>query len=53
LLRIGKIKISCGRTKKPIVMLIPLDKNTGRKIGILDGKASFSELNNGKITEEE
>jgi antitoxin (DNA-binding transcriptional repressor) of toxin-antitoxin stability system len=49
-----RIKISCGRTKKPIAMLIPLNnKNTGRKIGILEGKASFSELNNGKITEEE
>jgi len=49
-----KIKISYGRTKKNIAMLIPLDsKNTGRRIGILEGKASFSELNNGKITEEE
>jgi len=49
-----KIKISYGKTRKPIAMLIPLNsKNTGRKIGILDGKASFSELNNGKITEEE
>jgi len=44
-----------GKAKKPVAMLVPFEnrKNTGRKIGILEGKASFSELGNGKITEEE
>ena len=51
-----KVKISYGRAKKPIAMLVPIlanSKSGTRKIGILEGKASFSEIGNGKITEKE
>jgi len=49
-----RFNVLYGKAKKPVAMLVPFEENTKkRKIGILDGKASFSELNNGKITEEE
>ncbi|MDR1127508.1 MAG: hypothetical protein LBL06_05205, partial [Treponema sp.] len=37
------MKILYGKSKKPIAMLIPLEgTNTRRKIGILDGIASYN-----------
>jgi antitoxin (DNA-binding transcriptional repressor) of toxin-antitoxin stability system len=49
-----KVKILYGKAKKPIAMIIPLeDMNTPRKIGILDGIASFKEEGNGKISLED
>jgi antitoxin (DNA-binding transcriptional repressor) of toxin-antitoxin stability system len=48
-----KVKIVYGKSKKPIAMLVPLEDVTlPRKIGILNGKASFKTKGNGKITEE-
>jgi len=47
-------KILYGKSKKPVAMLIPIEKRgKPRKIGILDGKALFSSKGNGKITEDE
>jgi hypothetical protein len=49
-----KVKILYGKLKKPIAMLIPLENTNGpRKIGILDGIASYTEEGDGKITLEE
>jgi len=50
-----KIGISYRKANKPVAMLMPFkeSKSSGRKIGILDGKVSFKEFDNGKITEEE
>jgi antitoxin (DNA-binding transcriptional repressor) of toxin-antitoxin stability system len=50
-----KISISCEKARRPIAMLIPFEKSKsmGRKIGILEGKAFFKEVGNGRITEEE
>jgi antitoxin (DNA-binding transcriptional repressor) of toxin-antitoxin stability system len=49
-----RIKILYGKSKKPIAMIIPLDDmNSPRKIGILDGIASFKEEGDGKISMEE
>jgi antitoxin (DNA-binding transcriptional repressor) of toxin-antitoxin stability system len=49
-----KVKILYGKSKKPIAMIIPLeDMNTPRKIGILDGIATFKEEGDGKISLEE
>ena len=49
-----KVKILYGKSKKPVAMLVPLEnKNTPRKIGFLNGKASFKEKGNGKISEKE
>jgi hypothetical protein len=49
-----KVKILYGKSKKPIAMIVPLeDMNSPRKIGILDGIASFQEEGDGKITLEE
>ena len=50
-----RINISYGRAKKTVAVLVPFaeSNNASRKIGILEGKASFSEVGNGKITEEE
>ena len=48
------VKILYGKSKKPVAMIIPIeDINAPRKIGILDGKATFKIQGNGKITEEE
>jgi hypothetical protein len=39
-----KVKILYGKSKKPIAMIIPFeDMNIPRKIGVLDGVASFKE----------
>jgi antitoxin (DNA-binding transcriptional repressor) of toxin-antitoxin stability system len=49
-----KVKILYGKSKKPIAMIIPLeDTNIPRKIGILDGVASYKEEGDGKISLEE
>ena len=48
------VKILYGKAKKPVAMIIPIeDMKIPRKIGILDGKAKFRELNDNKISEEE
>jgi len=48
------VKILYGKSKKPVAMIVPMeDINTPRKIGVLDGKATFKKLGDGKITEEE
>ena len=46
-------KILYGKSKKPVAMIVPIDNNGPRRIGILDGKAVFKENGNGKISEEE
>ena len=50
-----RFRILYGKARKPVAMLVPLEENSKdeRKIGILDGKVSFSEIGNGRITEEE
>jgi len=50
-----KIGISYRKANKPVAMLMPFkeSKSNSRKIGILEGKASFKEIDNGKITEKE
>jgi antitoxin (DNA-binding transcriptional repressor) of toxin-antitoxin stability system len=49
-----KVKILYGKSKKPIAMIIPLEEtNLPRKIGILDGIASFKDEGDGKISLEE
>ena len=48
-----KIQILYGKSKKPIAMLVPPELNATRKIGILDGKATFSSVGDGKITLDE
>jgi len=47
------IKILHGKSKKPVAMIVPMEKNIPRKIGVLDGKATFKKIGDGKITEEE
>jgi antitoxin (DNA-binding transcriptional repressor) of toxin-antitoxin stability system len=48
------VKILYGKSKKPVAMIIPIENiNSPRVIGILDGKATFKEKGNGKISEEE
>ena len=48
------VKILYGKSKKPVAMIIPIENiNSPRVIGLLDGKATFKEKGNGKITEEE
>jgi hypothetical protein len=42
------------KSNDPIAMIIPVENTaTSRKIGILNGIASFKTNGNGKITEEE
>jgi len=48
------IRILYGKSKKPVAMIVPMDNiNIPRKIGVLDGKATFKIIGDGKITEEE
>ena len=49
-----KITILYGRGRRPVAMLVPPEeKPKRRKLGILEGKASFSFVGDGKITEKE
>ena len=49
-----RVRILYGKSKKPIAMIVPIEnKNSPRKIGILDKKASFRTKGNGKISEED
>jgi len=45
-------KILYGKSKEPVAMIIPIENNQ-RRIGIMDGKATFNIHGNGKISEEE
>ena len=48
------VKILYGKSKKPIAMIVPIEStSTPRRIGILDGKATFITNGNSKISEEE
>jgi len=48
------VKILHGKSKKPVAMIVPMEnKNAPRKIGVLDGKAAFKKIGDGKITEKE
>jgi len=48
------IKILYGKSKRPVAMIVPIEDRDGpRRLGILDGKATFKTDGNGKITEEE
>jgi antitoxin (DNA-binding transcriptional repressor) of toxin-antitoxin stability system len=38
------VKILYGKSKKPVAMLVPIEnRNSPRRIGILEGKATFTE----------
>jgi len=48
------VKILYGKSKKPFAMIIPMENlDISRKIGVLDGKATFKQKGDGKITEKE
>ena len=47
------IRILYGKSKKPVAMIVPINKDSPREIGILNGKAGFKVKGNGKISEEE
>ena len=51
----GRVQILYGRTKRPIAILSPneTEPNAKRQLGSFEGIASFSEEDEGKITEEE
>jgi antitoxin (DNA-binding transcriptional repressor) of toxin-antitoxin stability system len=49
-----KVKVLYGKSKEPVAMIVPIENiNTPRRIGILDGKATFKTKGNGKISETE
>jgi antitoxin (DNA-binding transcriptional repressor) of toxin-antitoxin stability system len=50
-----KVGIMYDGLKTPVAMIVPYieEKKAKRKIGILDGKATFKEIGDGKITMEE
>lgn len=48
------VNILYGRAKKPVATLSKIEEKSGRrKIGTFDNLASFSEIDDGKITLEE
>ena len=49
-----KIQILFGTSREPVAMIIPIEnKNTLRKIGVLEGKALFNINGDSKLSEEE
>ena len=47
-------RILYGKSKTPVALIVPIENiNNPRKIGILDGKAIFKKIENGKISEKE
>ncbi|EQA45227.1 toxin-antitoxin system, antitoxin component, PHD family [Leptospira broomii serovar Hurstbridge str. 5399] len=50
-----KVGILFGKDKKPVAMIVPIEKRTGlkRKVGILDGKVKISFSKDFSISEEE
>ena len=49
-----QVKVLFGRAKIPVALNTPIyEKPKTRTIGILNGKATFTEQGDGKITEEE
>jgi len=43
-------KILYGKSKKPVAMIVPIENNNSpRRIGIMDGKATFNTHGNGKL----
>lgn len=49
-----QFQILFGRSKKPVAILSPLESSKKRRVlGTYEGKASFSEQGDGKITLEE
>ena len=48
-----KVGVLYGKSKKPVAMIIPIENSEPRKIGPLDGIATFKVVGDGKITEEE
>jgi len=50
----AEIKVLYGRAKKPVARLVPMEENMpARRLGILDGKASFSMSEDFKFNSEE
>ena len=47
-----EVEILYGRAKRPVAHVSPIQRSS-RKIGTLEGIASFSEIGDGKITMEE
>ena len=47
-----EVEILYGRSKRPVAQVCPIQRSP-RKIGTLEGIASFSEVGDGKITMEE
>ena len=47
-----EVEILYGRSKRPVAHVSPIQRKA-RKIGTLEGVASFSEVGDGKITMEE
>ena len=48
------VKILYGKSKKPVAMIVPIEKSDSpRRIGILDGKATFRVNGSSKISEQE
>lgn len=48
-----KVTVLYGRAKKPVAVLSPIEPSHKRKLGTYEGIATFSEVDGGKITEEE
>ena len=48
------IKVLYGRSKRPVAMIVPIEgAGSPRRIGVLDGRATFKINGDGKISEEE
>ena len=48
-----RVKVLYGKAKKPVAVITPLENNSPRRLGLMEGRSKFSETENSKISEEE
>lgn len=48
------VAVAYGRKHKPVAMMVPYEgESKARKLGLLEGRASYRWINNSRITDEE
>jgi len=48
-----RFEILHGGSDEPVAMIVPIENKATREIGILNGKATFAQKGDGKISEED
>jgi len=48
-----RFEILHGGSNEPVAMIVPIENKATREIGVLNGKATFAQKGDGKISEED